>query len=139
MISYGGAALILFFTITFVLQTTAGFLNNANIEGQTGMTQYYNKTYGEPEGGLFANIMSQFISPEAIAATGLFAVVAVGTGNIAIAFAAAAVGFLALYFLTPFAVIRAIGLPSPFDWLLFGFMNMLLLLAMFSFIRGKDL
>ena len=135
--SYGAFALILFFSISFALQISATYINE-NISDAA--SEYKQQLQTESQKNTIGGIISEFLSPELLASTAIIAVTAAFvSGSAVIIIAAASLTYLSVYFLAPFDVMRAAGLIYPFDWLLFGFMNLLLIIAVFSFIRGKDI
>lgn len=137
--SYGYVALILFFTMSFSIYTASEFINTEDNLNQS-ISEYQERTGKQSQDVEYQNILTQLIKPEILATTAIFALTTgILSGSLTIAIAAGAIAYMAMFFIAPFDVIRAAGLIYPYDWLVFGFMNILLMVALFSFIRGRDL
>lgn len=134
---YATVALILFFGITLALNV--GFYANPAFEAAYIVTNAYrgNLTETDTSKQFFSNLISEWLIPTVIGAAAILLALTAGAA-IEIVVAAGAVAFLANKLLLPIAIINAVGLPYPLDFMLLGFMNLLLLVGIFGFIRGFE-
>lgn len=138
MVSYGTTALIIYFCIVFAVNT-AGVVAPTSTNITTQSDVYKNETMHEKPSLTMENIVQEWLAPELLGATAIFGIAAyVVSGSLVLMMAAAAIAFMANKLLIPINLISQMGLPHPFNWFVLGFMNILLLVAIFSFIRGKD-
>lgn len=130
MSSYGYVALVLLFSIAFALVV-------ANDVAPEEAEIYENLTSEDPE-DVFEESMTAFISPALLAGTVVVSGIAGWiTGSAVIAVAAASIYYMAAFLLRPMVIIQGAGIPPPYDFILYGFMTLLAMVAIFSFIRGK--
>lgn len=134
---YGTVTLVLFFAMVVVLNVG---ISEMNVEAYNITEEYKGNITGVTSKGHYTSVIDQFINPALLGATAVIAgIVYVLSGNIGIAIAAAAMGAFANFFLIPISSVSALGLPFPLDWFIVGFMNLLILVSIISFVRGRDL
>jgi hypothetical protein len=136
MVSYGTAALVIYFCIAFALWATPLGIGG---EHSDQLNQYKNETMYKRPGLSMEEIITSWISPELLAGTAIVGVAAyLISGAIQFTIAATSIVFMANLLLTPLSLFSALSIPEPFNWLILGILNILLITAIFSFIRGKD-
>lgn len=134
---YLTTALMLFFGVSlaftiglygipeFVEVVEIGNQYQANLTDETPSNQFYN------------DIIAEWLIPTLIGAAAVLIALTAGQA-MEIVIAAGAVGFFANKLLLPISMIYMAGLPEPLPFIIIGFMNLLLLVAIFGFIRGVE-
>jgi len=129
---YGTTAMILLFAVVFALYVgsdgdiSPGFLSLWGVIGEGGSS-------------FWDMLINSFLNPAILGSAAIVGIVsAIITRDMALTLSAASIAILSNVFLFPLASIRAAGLPMEITWLVIGFMNMLLIAGIMSFIRGKN-
>lgn len=151
MAGAGTVAIIMYFCIIFVIYTAgAGVselkgMSNSTVdisdidvvgEHNTSFDNYVNLTFEQSSADASQDIVNLFLV--GAAGLGVLAVSFFVSGASAFAIRAAVAAGLVTYILLPAPLLASLGLPYPLDWLLIGFMNLLLVIATVSFIGGYD-
>ena len=134
MASYGMVAMAILFSTALILNIGSG--------GQygTGFATFTSEIT-QPGANVWESLVDSFFDTEVLLASGVVVgVVALMGGTAIIPFLIPAFMLAAVmnWFLSPIGLIRTIGLPTWVGWFAFGFYNLLLIVALLSFIRGKD-
>jgi len=136
MVSYGTAALVIYFCIVFAFWATPLVIDPAH---SSEFGNYTDDAINRRPGLTLDTLLTSFLSPELLAGAGIIgASVLVFGGGFEIAIAAASIVFMANLVLTPISLLTSMGMPEPFNFFVLGILNLLLIVAIFSFIRGKD-
>jgi len=120
-----------------VISIFAGMSTDSAAYNQS--TKYLGNLTGDTSKSLYEDALNNFISPAVLGST---AIIALGAyflgGGFTVVIAAGAVAYLAVYILSSMDVITALGLPHPINIILLAFINLMLLIGLFGFIRGKN-
>jgi hypothetical protein len=123
--------LILLFSISFAL------IVGSNIAAEDQRDFVNQTTEGQTD--TMADLMNTFISPELLAGTAVVSGAAlIFSGSAPIVVAAASIAYISIFFLQPMSIIRGAGIPYPFDFIILGFMTLLVVTTVIAFIRGSS-
>lgn len=133
MANYGTVALVLLFSISFALYVGSGgeYASNFML-----LIQELNK----PGVNIWNAVLDSILSPEILIGT-VATIAAAGLSSYSVTYTIPALilGVIANYVLFPLSFLSDTGMPTELGWLIFGLLNLLLITALISFIRGKDL
>lgn len=137
MMGYLGVTIFLFFALVFAFNV--GYYSIPEMQGIYNKTQiYYGNVTGSSGSTSYTEGLNQFIVPSIIGVSAVAVTALIYSSSAYLVVAAGAIAFLASYLLIPLSIFNSLGLPYPLNWFITGFMNLLLLITIFSFIKGND-
>lgn len=128
------ATICLFFGLIIAINLgAAGVADYGNVYGQSSTAV---DDYQEQPSDMATFLLNIFTSPAFLAVAAVVLTTRFLSGDNRITILVAIFASMANFLLAPISTISALGLPTPFDWILMGFMNMLLILSFATFAKG---